>query len=212
MRKISVLGALALLMVGATAGPAVALTVTADTTTVLAGNTCPEAGKIDTTGDPKSVTVTADGDDLITSYCVKAGASNQGDGPLLVTLDEPVSEVVITYPGGKAISHYAVYTQDSPAPTPSPSTSVSPSPSTSASSSASPSPLVSTSPSASPSGAANPTATPSTAVAGATNTADGDPAVLAATGAAGVAGVSLIALALAGWGVTLLVLRRRRLS
>lgn len=204
MRKISVLGALALLMVGATAGPAVA----ADTYETLTSDTCPKELKVDTTDEPMSITIKADDGDLITSYCVKAGSTQQGLGPVLVTLETPVSEVTFTYPNAeKAISHYAVYTQDSPASSPSPSTSVSPSPSTSASSSASPSPLVSTS----PSGAADPTATPSTAVAGA-NTAGGDPAVLAATGAAGVAGVSLIALALAGWGVTLLVLRRRRLS
>lgn len=209
MRKISVLGALALLMVGATAGPAVA----ADTYEVLTSDTCPKELKVDTEDEPMSITFKADDGDLITSYCVKAGSTQQGLGPVLVTLETPVSEVTFTYPNAeKAISHYAVYTQDSPAPSPSPSTSASPSPSTSASSSASPSPLVSTSASTSPSGAADPTATPSTAVAGATNTAGDDPAVLAATGAAGVAGVSLIALALAGWGVTLLVLRRRRLS
>ncbi|MCF4120043.1 hypothetical protein L1785_03545 [Antribacter sp. KLBMP9083] len=202
MRKLSVLGALALLIVGASAGPAVA----ADTIEVLTSDTCPKELKVDTTGEPMSIVIDAEDGDLITSYCVKAGSVKQGLGPVLVTLEKPASTVTITYPNAeKAISHYAVYTQDSPMPEPSTDPSADPS--------VSPSPLVSTSPSASPSGAAgDPTATPSTAVAGATDTAAGDPPVLANTGAAGVAGVSLIALALAGWGVTLLVLRRRRMS
>jgi hypothetical protein len=67
-----------------------------------------DSGKIDTTGDPGSVTLTAPDGQLITGYCVKAGSEQSGDGPVYVTLDEPQQSVTITYPGGKAISHYSV--------------------------------------------------------------------------------------------------------
>jgi hypothetical protein len=67
-----------------------------------------DSGKIDTTGDPGSVTLTAPDGQLITGYCVKAGSEQSGDGPVYVNLDEPQQSVTITYPGGKAISHYSV--------------------------------------------------------------------------------------------------------
>ena len=67
-----------------------------------------DSGKIDTTGDPASVTVTAPDGFLINQYCVKAGSSNQGDGPVYVDVDPAQKSVVISYPGGKAVSHYSV--------------------------------------------------------------------------------------------------------
>ncbi|HEX5861118.1 MAG TPA: hypothetical protein VFY58_04705, partial [Nocardioides sp.] len=41
-----------------------------------------DSGKIDTTGNPKSVTLTAPEGQLITGYCVKAGSTKNGGGPV----------------------------------------------------------------------------------------------------------------------------------
>ena len=67
-----------------------------------------DSGKIDTKGDPASVTVTAPKGQLISGYCVKAGSEKQGDGPRYVTLNPPVSTVTITHPSGKDVSHYSL--------------------------------------------------------------------------------------------------------
>jgi len=61
-----------------------------------------DSGKIDTTGDPASVTITASSGNQITGYCVKAGTE-----PVYVTVDPPVDSLVITHPSGKAVSHYS---------------------------------------------------------------------------------------------------------
>ena len=67
-----------------------------------------DSGKIDTTGDPMTVTITADPGYLVTGYCVKGGSINQGDGPVYIALDPPVPTITIEYKGGaKAISHYS---------------------------------------------------------------------------------------------------------
>lgn len=67
-----------------------------------------DSGKIDTTGDPMTVTITADAGYLVTGYCVKGGSINQDDGPVYITLDPPVPTITIEYKGGaKAISHYS---------------------------------------------------------------------------------------------------------
>lgn len=67
-----------------------------------------DSGKIDTTGDPMTVTLTADPGYKLTGYCVKGGSINQGDGPVYITLNPPVVSLVIEYKGGaKAISHYS---------------------------------------------------------------------------------------------------------
>ena len=70
---------------------------------------CPplDSGKIDTTGDPLSVTVTAPDGFLIDQYCVKAGSVQQGNGPVFVDVDPPQKTVTITYPSGKAVSNYS---------------------------------------------------------------------------------------------------------
>jgi hypothetical protein len=72
-------------------------------------NHCPAgtSGVISTSGDPTSVTVTAPAGFLISGYCVKAGSENSGDGPVNVVVDPPQASVTITYPGGKAVSHYS---------------------------------------------------------------------------------------------------------
>lgn len=61
-----------------------------------------DSGKIDTHGDPQTVTVTAPAGQKIVSYCVKAGSINQGDGPVYVTLAEPVTTLVI--PGSESVT------------------------------------------------------------------------------------------------------------
>ena len=66
-----------------------------------------DSGKIDVTGDQHSVTVTAPDGYLIDEYCVKAGSAQQGEGPVYVPVDPPAKTVTITYPSGKAISHYS---------------------------------------------------------------------------------------------------------
>ncbi|HEY0965229.1 MAG TPA: hypothetical protein VGE13_01995 [Candidatus Saccharimonadales bacterium] len=76
-----------------------------------------DSGKIDTTGNPSSVTVTAPDGKLIDSYCVKAGSVNQGNGPVYVDVNPPQKTVTIAYPTGKAVSHYSVsYVDDVPPP------------------------------------------------------------------------------------------------
>ncbi|MEO3782294.1 hypothetical protein ABGB12_03115 [Actinocorallia sp. B10E7] len=78
----------------------------------LPGNTCPQSYspyggiKVDTEGDPLTVTVTAPEGFLISGYCVKAGSAGQGDGPEFYQVVPPQKTVVISHSSGKAVSHY----------------------------------------------------------------------------------------------------------
>lgn len=94
------------------------------------GNVCPpgDSGKIDVPGDQLSVTVTAPAGFLISGYCVKAGSVQGGTGgPVFVVVNPPQKTVTITYPGGKAVSHYSVtYVPVTPPTTPPPSTTTKP--------------------------------------------------------------------------------------
>jgi LPXTG-motif cell wall-anchored protein len=65
------------------------------------------SGKIDTVGDPETVTVTAPDGWLIDGYCVKSGSVQQGNGPVYVVVDPPRKTVVIAYPGKDSVSHYS---------------------------------------------------------------------------------------------------------
>jgi hypothetical protein len=67
-----------------------------------------DSGKIDTKGDPDSVTVSAPAGQLIDGYCVKAGSANQGEGPTYVEVVPPQQTVTISHPSGKDVSHYSV--------------------------------------------------------------------------------------------------------
>ena len=60
------------------------------------GKVCDDlhSGKIDTTGDPQSVLVTAPAGSLISGYCVKAGSAD----PVYRTLDQPVASLSLTSP------------------------------------------------------------------------------------------------------------------
>jgi hypothetical protein len=74
-----------------------------------------DSSKIDTVGDPLTVTITAPEGKLITGYCVKAGSAQRGDGPVYVTLTTPVSSLEISHPTGKAISNYSYSLGTAPA-------------------------------------------------------------------------------------------------
>lgn len=66
-----------------------------------------DSGKIDTSGNPASVTVTAPEGFLIDGYCVKAGSDESGAGVEYVTVSPPQATVTIAHPSGKAVSHYS---------------------------------------------------------------------------------------------------------
>jgi hypothetical protein len=86
------------------------------------------SGKIDTSGDPATVTVTLSDADIaagkvITGYCVKAGSAQQTDGgPVYVTLDPPVTTITFGHPTGKDVSHYSYSVGVTTPPTTTPET------------------------------------------------------------------------------------------
>lgn len=89
---------------------------------------CTETGegwqaKVDTTGDPATVTVTAPEGFLIDAYCVKAGAAE--DAKVIVQVIPPAATVVIDHPTKDSVSHYQIHlipiVEESPSPSPSPS-------------------------------------------------------------------------------------------
>lgn len=67
-----------------------------------------DSGKTDVEGEHTQIEITAPEGMLIYAYCVKAGSTQQGNGPVYVVLDEPAESVIISHPSGKAISHYSV--------------------------------------------------------------------------------------------------------
>ena len=75
-----------------------------DTGQVCAGL---DSGKIDTTGDPATVTMTATPGYEITRYCIKAGSAKQGDGPVYVNVNPPQTSITVGHPSGKDVSHYS---------------------------------------------------------------------------------------------------------
>lgn len=86
--------------------------------------TCPKdpasatySGKIDTAGDPTSVTATAPAGWLIYQYCVKGGSDASGGGPEIVTVDPPQSSITFSHSTNPTVSHYSVwYMQPEPEP------------------------------------------------------------------------------------------------
>lgn len=213
MRKMTVLGASALLVASLMGSPAVAFAAPIAAAPVAItgdGATCPKDGKVDVKGEQATLEVTAEPGYLITGYCVKAGSDKQGDGPVDVVVDPPAATVTISHPSGKAISHYTLVTvKAGPTPEPSPSEpsqepSVVPSDEPSEGSSDAPSepavePTVDTPDGESAAPVDEATTAPSAE----------EPDELAATGASTAIGFTLIALALVGGGVTLIVLRRK---
>ncbi|WP_207904575.1 hypothetical protein [Agromyces fucosus] len=61
-----------------------------------------DSGKIDTTGSPATVTVTAPAGQLIDGYCVKAGTTKY-----FVPVVPPQATVVIDHPDKDSVSHYS---------------------------------------------------------------------------------------------------------
>ncbi|HAN71906.1 MAG TPA: hypothetical protein DCQ36_10035, partial [Actinobacteria bacterium] len=69
------------------------------------------SGKIDVTGSYKSLTIVAPEGMLVSGYCVKAGSTQQGNGPEYVTVNPAMASVTIAHSSGKDISHWsATYT------------------------------------------------------------------------------------------------------
>jgi LPXTG-motif cell wall-anchored protein len=60
-------------------------------------------------GYPDTVGYTAPSGFLVDKYCVKAGSTQQGNGPLIVDVIPPASSVTIDYPEKDSISHYVVH-------------------------------------------------------------------------------------------------------
>ena len=68
-----------------------------------------DSGKIDTSGDPATVTVFAPEGKLISQYCVKAGSATQEDGgPEYVVVNPPVKTITFGHSSGKDVSHYSL--------------------------------------------------------------------------------------------------------
>jgi hypothetical protein len=65
------------------------------------------SGKIDTTGNPPTVTMTAPPGSLITRYCIKAGSAQSGGGPIYIDVDPPQASITVGYPGIDSVSHYS---------------------------------------------------------------------------------------------------------
>lgn len=214
MRKMTVLGASALLVAGLMTAPAAAFAAPIAGAPVAAtpggeGKVCPEEGKVPGSGQETSVTVVAPDGMVIVGYCVKAGSYQQGDGPETVDLAQPVTEITFSHSSGKAISHYTVFYAAAPTQTPSPSPSV---PGDEPSEPGVEPSEPGTEPSEPGTEPSEPGVEPTegdTGAAPSPSATTDEPEVLAATGASTVIGFTLIALALVGGGVTLIVLRRK---
>lgn len=69
-----------------------------------------DSGKIDTTGDPLTVRMTAPEGYVITQYCVKAGSVISVPPPGPVRYFDVVPQrrsILVGHPSGKAVSHYS---------------------------------------------------------------------------------------------------------
>lgn len=114
--------ALAFAVSGVLVGSSPAGAATGENPVPPGSQVCPagDSGKIDVQGDQTSITLSAPDGKLITGYCVKAGSVNNDNGPVYVPVQPPTAMVTITYPGGKAISHYSLFYTDAPTPPPPP--------------------------------------------------------------------------------------------
>lgn len=98
---------------------------------------CPplDTGKIDTTGEPLTVTVTAPEGYAIGQVCVKAGSVQQGDGPEFLVSDGATT-LTFGHSSGKAVSHWSASfvptgtepVRPEPTPTPDPEPAPEPEP------------------------------------------------------------------------------------
>lgn len=219
MKRISALGAAALLALGLYA--TVSAVASASPVVTAVEDVCPEDGKVEPGGSQQSITVTAPEGQVITGYCVKAGSAQQGDGPEYTYFDPPVTEVTITHSSGKDISHYTVFYAPAPTPTPTP-TEPSPTPTEPSPTPTEPSPTPTeptptpTEPSPTPTeptpSPTEPSEKPTPAAPPAQPTPPAPPSELASTGPAETIGYSMLALSMIGGGVAFIVLARRRLA
>lgn len=72
---------------------------------------CPEGGAWSlhlSANDQTTFTFTAPDGFLVSSYCVKAGSLNQGNGPEIFTVDPPAELITFGHSSGKEISHFSV--------------------------------------------------------------------------------------------------------
>lgn len=215
VRKITVLGASALLVAGLMTAPAAAFAAPVGGAPVAitggGDQTCPKDGKVDVGGEQTELVVTADPGYLIVGYCVKAGSAKKGDGPVNMDVDPPAATVTIEHPSGKAISHYTLVTVEAgstPEPTepgPEPTDEPTPEPTEPGSEPTEPN-TEPTDESVAPVDETDGEATPAPS---ASSVDEEEPSVLAATGASTAIGFTLVAVALVGGGVTLIVLRRK---
>ena len=87
-----------------------------------------DSGKIDTTGDPQTVTMTAPAGNVITGYCIKAGSDQSVPGGAVryIIVDPPVGSITVGHPSGKAVSHFSFTYEPVPPPTTAPPTTAPP--------------------------------------------------------------------------------------
>lgn len=73
------------------------------------GQVCPplDTGKIDTSGEPATITVTAPEGYAIRTVCIKAGSIHQGNGPELYTAGPEATSLTLGHSSGKAVSHWS---------------------------------------------------------------------------------------------------------
>jgi hypothetical protein len=215
----TVLGASALLVAGLMATPAAAFAapITAAPVASTSGDAekvCPEEGK-KPGGNEQVITVTAPDGMVIVGYCVKAGSVEQGDGAIDVVVDPPKTVVEISHPSGKEISHYTVFYEPAPSPTPTmpgeePTEGPTDEPTKPTEEPTDEPTVPGDEPATDATEPADESAAPAEDDATPSPSASADqPEVLAATGASTAIGITLIALALVGGGVTLIVLRRK---
>lgn len=112
MKRIVLLSALFYAVIGVlAAAPALATNT---------GQVCPagDSGKINVSGNHKTLILSAPEGKLIDGYCVKAGSVQQGNGPEFHAVNPPAAVVTIAHSSGKDISHYSLtYTEVPPSTT-----------------------------------------------------------------------------------------------
>ena len=73
------------------------------------------SAKVDTAGNPATVSYTAPAGFLVDQYCVKAGQPQNGGGAVIVVVTPPSASVTIDHPTKDSVSHYVVHLVPVPA-------------------------------------------------------------------------------------------------
>lgn len=73
------------------------------------GRVCPpfDTGRVNTSGEPATVTVTAPEGYALGTICIKAGSAQQGNGPELYTAGPGATTLTLGHSSGKAVSHWS---------------------------------------------------------------------------------------------------------